>query len=191
MIIDNAFDDFRDKLISKFNNINWSPILGDIENVIKTSIDRNFSEGGRFGNDNPFGGGSNKWIVSKAAEKRGGQTLLDDGNLVKSVNINISYKSNQISIEVGSNLPYAAIHNFGGTIQRAARSKLYTQNRYKTTTTKHTKGQYKKGTSWGQGDTVGEHTITIPARPFLVLQDEDIDKIKQIVSNYIFKVVFN
>lgn len=184
MIIDNAFDDFRDKLISKFNNINWSPILGYIENVIKTSIDRNFSEGGRFGNDNPFGGGSNKWIVSKAAHKRSGQTLLDTGRLASSVDVNISYKGNQISIEVGSNLPYAAIHNFGGTVKQYSRSKLYTQNRKKS-------GQYKKGTTWGQGDTVGEHTITIPARPFLVLQDEDIDKIKQIVSNYIFKVVFN
>lgn len=191
MILDNAFDNFASQMIKKFNDINWSPIIPKLEQVVATSIDRNFSEGGRFGTDNAFGGGSQKWTVSKRAIKQSGQTLVDSGLLAGSVQIRIGQRGNGLSIEISSNRPYAAIHNFGGTIQRAARSKLYTQNRYKTATSKHTKGQYKKGTSWGQGDSVGEHTITIPARPFLVLQNEDILKMKEIISNYIFRVVFN
>lgn len=188
MILDNAFDDFASQMIKKFANINWSPIIPKLEQVVATSIDRNFSEGGRFGTDNPLGGGSQKWTKSKRAIKQSGQTLVDSGLLASSIQIRISQNGNKLNIEVGSNRPYAAIQNFGGTIQRAARTKTYTQSRY----TKGTKkGQYKKGTSWGQGDTVGEHTITIPARPFLVLQNEDILKMKEIISNYIFRVVFN
>jgi len=188
MIVYNTFDDFRDRLISKFNNINWSPILPAIREVIKTSIDRNFSEGGRFGDDNDFGGGNQKWIVSKASERRSGQTLVDTGRLASSVTINISYSGNKLNIEVGSNLPYAAIHQFGGVIKQGASSKLYTQNRY---SKGKKKGSFKKGTTWGQGGTVGEHTITVPARPYLVLQNEDIEEIKKIVSDHIFKVIFN
>lgn len=188
MIIDSALDDFASQIIKKFAGINFSPIIPKLEQVIQTSIDRNFSEGGRFGNDNEFGGGNQKWIESGRAKKQSGQTLIDSGQLSSSIVINISQSNGGLNIEISSNKPYAAIQNFGGTINKPASSKTYTQNRYKQGSKK---GQYKKGTKFGQGATVGEHTITLPARPFLVLQNEDIVQMKNIISNYIFRTVFN
>ena len=161
--------------------LDFTPILPQITQVIKTSIDRNFSEGGRYG-DEQFGGGSGKWNPSKRAIKQHGQTLDDSGQLAESINVNVYSENGGIHVEIGSNKPYAAIQQHGGTIQRAAHSRLYTQNRI---VKGPRKGQFKKGTKYGQGSEVGAFQIIIEARPYLVLQDEDIQEIQQIVIDHI------
>lgn len=57
-----------------------------------------------------------KWEKSKAATKRGGRTLTDQGHLFKS----ITHKAEKYSVTFGANITsfgsvvYAAIHQFGG-----------------------------------------------------------------------------
>ena len=174
-----SVDKFGRDMIDFFRNIDFSPIFPQIRTVIQTSISRNFSEGGRYGNDNIMDGGSNKWTKSKRAIKQSGQTLRDTGQLAASIRVDVTQTGHTIFIEVGSNKPYAAIHQFGGDIQRAAHSKLYIQHRAEN-------GKFEKGTKFGKGGvTVGPYTIHIEARPFLVIQDEDIEEIQQIIVTFL------
>ncbi len=177
-----ALEQFGRELINTFQHIDFSPILPVIREVIQTFISRNFSEGGRYGSENIFGGGGKTWTVSKRALKKNGQTLRDTGQLAASIFVNILQNGNDIVVEVGSNKPYAAIHQFGGEIKRAASSRLYKQNRYKRGPKK---GQYKKGTTFGQGATTGPYTIKILARPYMVIQNEDLEEIEQIIQIFI------
>lgn len=150
----NDLNQLSQQIITMFNNINWSPILPQIDNVITVSIDRNFSEVGRFGSENKYGGGRDKWKPSKRAIREKGQTLSkSSAGLASSIRVNVTQDNGKINIEIGSNKPYAAIHNFGGVTGR-------------------------------------NHKTTLPARPFLVLQDEDIEEIQYIISEYL-KRYFN
>ena len=63
-----------------------------------------------------------------------------------------TYRADSNSTEIGSNLKYAAIHHFGGTI-RAKRAKAL---------------RFRIGDTW-----VMKKAVTIPARPALGVNDED------------------
>ncbi|RNL99745.1 phage virion morphogenesis protein, partial [Dickeya undicola] len=58
--------------------------------------------------------GRPKWLVSLAAEDRSGQTLRETGRLAASVSTD--YDSSHATI--GTNVVYAAIHQFGGKTGR-------------------------------------------------------------------------
>lgn len=169
----------------KIEAIDFNKVNRSIAEVIKNSIDRNFSEGGRWGNQNIYRGGGFEWIISKAARMRNGKTLSKTGRLRSSIisSVKVSYKNGAITINVGSNLKYAAIHQFGGRIDQAARSNVYRNNRYKRGSKK---GKYKKGMSGEtKGTTYGSKVIIMPARPYIVLQDEDINLIHRILKDFI------
>jgi phage gpG-like protein len=86
---------------------------------------------------------------------------------------------------MGSNLEYARIHQFGGTIKTKARSEIFIRTKYKSGAKK---GQFKKLSKdmskrkMGQGYTYGDGSIDIPARPYLVLQDEDVIQILNLMQ---------
>lgn len=149
---------------------NLTPVMNTIGQIIRTSVIKNFEEGGR----------PQKWQPSERAEREGGQTLIDSARLRNS----IAAKASNNKVEVGTNVVYAAIHQFGGKINMAARSELFVRNRYKRG---GKKGQFKKGTAAGRGHTIGAHSIPIPARPFLAVQAEDWTEIKKAITDHILK----
>ncbi len=181
--LDKSLENFHKQLLEKITSVSYQEAVPEIEQIVRTSIDRNFSEGGRFG-DGLFGGGHNKWEPSKRAIKQHGQTLLDKGILASSIQVSIEQQGVELIINAGSNLPYAAIHNFGGKIHIPARSRLYVQQRY---SRGPKKGQFKKGTKFGQGYTTKSYTIKMPQRPYLVLQDADIVNILNAIARCILK----
>ena len=196
MEIEQILDNFQAEFQNKFHAIDFSPCFPKVIQIIKNSIDRNFQEGGRYGNDNPFGGGSQKWPVSHRAKKdkgykgktRSGKTLIDTGQLVASIQVSITQSGSAIQIDVGSNKDYAKIHNEGGTIQKESREG---SAKWKVTGNKKTGYKYKfaKANSKTKNTIerkfkVGAYTITIPKRPYLVLQDEDIQQIINTFSEY-------
>jgi phage gpG-like protein len=172
---------FEQYLYNKFQTIDFNPILKDIETVISSSIARNFKEGGRFGNE-ILGGGSNKWKPSIRSTNQSGETLRDTGILRNSISVDVKQVGNGLQIQLKSGTNYSAIHNFGGIIKRAASSKIYIQNRF---SRGPKKGKFKKGTTSGRGTTNGSYTISMPARPFLVIQDEDILEIKDLIMEFL------
>lgn len=56
----------------------------------------------------------NVWPASERVKREGGQTLVNHARLVQS----ITYQTTDTSLEVGSNVVYAAIHQLGGRTGR-------------------------------------------------------------------------
>ena len=92
------------------------------------------------------------WKPSLRALITGGKTLLDTGRLVGSI---VSEATDR-SVEVGTNVIYAAIHQFGGTIRGKA-GKL----------------QFRLA----NGQFVTKDAVTMPARPFLGVSSDDEQEI--------------
>lgn len=111
------------------------------------------------------------WKKSRRAEKAGGQTLVDKGRLRDSV----TYEATGREVEIGSNVIYAAIHQFGGVI----------------------KAKTPKGLAFsipgaiadsGEDELVNVMSVTIPPRPFLPtdgLAPEDQEAITDLVELWI------
>lgn len=137
---------------------------------MKRSIGENFSAGGRPKKWKPIKrntmiaklGGKGKVFgkrgkIKKAARRKIGKNkiLVDSSRLVRSIN----YRVVSDGVLIGSNLDYAAIHQFGGIAGRGA------------------------GRSSRSGGSTG--TAIIPARPYLVVQKEDDVAIASIMEQHL------
>jgi len=150
-------------------------LAGDLENAVQSNFR---TEGARL----PGG----KWKELKPAtikRKKGNASILvGKGNLQNS--IARSFNNNEAL--AGTNLPYAAIHQFGGTINMAARSEIFKR-------TKNKKGKFKKLPKdfpkrvLGRGYTFGAYQINIPARPFLAVNEDDWATMLGHVVEYVLK----
>lgn len=108
------------------------------------------------------------WAKRKRTDKRrpGRAILMDRGRLRSSIRARVSGPD----VIFGTDVPYARIHNEGGTIKRHARSELFVRNRYK----RGAKGKmfggmgaFKKGTTPGKGMTFRAHEVRMPKRQFM------------------------
>lgn len=89
------------------------------------------------------------WLPSRRAREQGGQTLTDTARLRQS----ITHRAGPDSAEVGTNVVYAAIHQFGGTIVPKSAPKLVF--------------------TLPDGTLVFVDKVTIPARPFIGVSSDD------------------
>ncbi len=138
---------------------NLTPAFREIGQIVRSSVIKNFMEGGRPEKWKPHAestilGSIRKGYFTKkgklrepiSRKLRKGKVLINTGRLMKS----IKSKAFSDRVEVGTNVIYSAIHQFGGKAGR--------------------RGQ-----------------ITIPARPFLLIQDEDWKEIKSALTSYLMK----
>lgn len=151
--------------------IDKQKILKLIGERVVFSVSKTFREGGR-----PI-----KWERSKRPYQqhrskkdkklREGKTLIDTGTLRRSIH----YVVGENSVNVGTNVVYAKIHNEGGVISKT--ESVRSHNRQITTS---------KGT---KNITVRAHTrnksIVIPKREFLLIQPEDERYFEKILSREI------
>ena len=85
--------EFNDTEIKELQRLLANPesllmgVMPMIADIINTSIDTNFQEGGRYGSDNEYGGGSQKWAPSQRAIEEGGKTGLDTGRMGASIQV--------------------------------------------------------------------------------------------------------
>lgn len=169
------------------------PVLHRVSAFIQTIIDKNFSQQGRWdGNTKDIGlfsGGTQKWHPLAESTKKIYQrlgysldpTLRRSGHMYNSIDI---YPKGESSIILSSNSEYGAIHNFGGTINIPSRTQT---NKHKL----NIKGQpvFAKKSAVGKKITeknviIPAYKITIPARPFLTLTDEDLIEILEELKKY-------
>ena len=114
---------------------------------------------GRFdAEEDPEG---NKWKPSRRAQEEGGMTLTDAAILRRS----IEYAATSDKVMVGSNLPYARIHQKGGTIKPKT-------------------GKYLKFKGRG-GNDVFVKEVTIPARPYLGVSADDMEEVKATLEDFL------
>lgn len=99
------------------------------------------------------------WQPSARALAEGGQTLTDRGHLRAS----ITHRADSESVEWGSNLVYAAIHQLGGVIR----------------------AKTARGLRFPVGDGYAiVQSVTMPARPYLGLDDGDEVEIREILAEH-------
>lgn len=129
------------------------PMMDEIGGMLVASTVQRFEQGVA-----PDG---TPWKESIRAREQGGQTLVDSARLKQS----ITHRPAPGQVEVGTNVIYAAIQQFGGTITaKSARALVFRI----------------PGAGWA---TVS--SVTIPARPFLGLSDEDAAEIPRIVVDHL------
>lgn len=142
-----------DRMVEKLNNP--SQFLEDVGAVILESIFTNFSVGGR---------------PSWTPTKKGNKPLVGTGTLMNTYSVERTPTS--IHIVWGGGLPYAHIHNSGGSIPHPGSSKK----------------QAFIGSRDGKlvvTDYTRPHAIPMPQRKFVMFQQQDIDKITQMWNEYI------
>ena len=129
--------------------------------VVRESVRTNFAAGGR----------PDEWDELK---HRKGQPLRDTGRLQNSITSRVSGKV----VYVGTNVKYAAVQQFGaakgsfGTVVAHVKGHDRTRNGKTYQVRPHTRRQKAP---WG----------TIPARPFLMVQEEDKVAIRAVLADYI------
>lgn len=143
-----------------------TPAMKIIGSIVRTSIIRNFEKSGRP-----------RWAKhSKMTEKRrgkGAKILMAQG-FAGGLAASINYRAHKKSVEIGTNKIYGAIHQFGAKKGSfgAVVAKIKAHLRKGVKVKAH---ERKMKLPWGD----------IPARPFLMVQDEDWVEIRAALNDYI------
>jgi len=94
-------------------------------------------------------------------------------------------------VAIGTNVRYAAIHQFGGIITRKARSRTLAFTKSGRFMSRKAAGRRKTGSTriaFARERTApsrfGMIHIDMPARPYLVVQEEDLAGISKILIDY-------
>jgi phage virion morphogenesis protein len=99
----------------------------------------------------------------KARQKKG-QVPIQILTATKALNASIFYQVEVDALKVGSGLPYAAIHQLGGVINKPART----------------------GRAFGRDNvSIPAHTISMPARPYLGVSAEDETIIIELAEDWL------
>lgn len=130
-------------------------------------------------------GPDGKWqpLSPRTAAKRTGRRQRGTAHILRDTTRlyqSITGEASDTEASVGTNVLYAAPHQLGATIQMPAREQdihLGRTNRGR----RFVKASAKRKETMRV--TIGAHTIKIPARPFLYLDDEDEAEIQHIVED--------
>jgi phage virion morphogenesis protein len=139
-----------------------------------TSTQRRFEQG-RAPDGSP-------WPPSLRALAAGGKTLILSARLMQSQ----TFIAADSGVEVGTNVIYAAIHNFGGIIKQAAREAvLHFKHNARTGRTRFARANSKA--NYAKKAQIGARTIVMPKRTFLGLDDDDNREVIAIAQDWIVK----
>ncbi len=117
-----------------------------------TSTQRRFEQG-----EGPDG---SPWPPSIRALVEGGKTLIDSARLMSS----ITHRASDAGVEVGTNVLYAAVQQFGATITAKSAKAL----------------RFKVAGRWAT-----KQQVTIPPRPFIGLDQDDEREIVAIAQDWL------
>lgn len=163
-----------------------TPAMKGIGRVLKTGAQLRFRSG-----KSPDG---RSWQQSHRAREEGGQTL----SLTRRLRNSITYRAEHDSVEVGTNVVYAAIHQFGGIIRAKngpflaipitpeARAAGSPRNMPNLVVTQSIKGQFMLvDKDSGTVHYLLKKQVKIPARPFLGASDDDRTELLRIMDEHL------
>ena len=162
-----------------------SPAMRSMARVLKTGAQLRF----RTATD-PDG---NPWLKSRRVSEGGGQTL----SLTRRLRNSLTTAADQNTATVGTNVAYAAIHQFGGVIRAkrgpflaipitaAARSAGSPRNMTGLHVWQTLKGQFVMGTDKGIVHFLLRRQVTMPARPFLGASDSDRAELLSVLQQHL------
>ncbi len=119
------------------------------------------------------------WTPSRRARKSGGKTLTKTARLRRSITRAVRARE----VLVGSNVVYAAIHQFGGDIRQKARGQrlLIDDERGGFVSPRARKGGLQRIVDAA----IPARDISLPARPFLGVSEADRAALARIVSRHL------
>ncbi|MFN7000266.1 phage virion morphogenesis protein [Thermaurantiacus tibetensis] len=132
--------------------VDFTPAMEAIAGVMEEAVRDRFADG-----QAPSGA---PWLPSRRAREEGGRTLVDTRRLLES----ITQRATATSAEVGTNIIYAAIHQFGGTIRPRRGRALKTP-------------------------AGPRRAVSMPARPFLGFGAVERQEIPQILARHIARAL--
>ena len=141
------------------------PFLQDCGLVLIRSVAQNFKTGGR-----PV-----RWEKSVRAENTGGQTLVQTARLKNSITFDV----NGNTLTLGSNVKYARIHQLGGKIDKNVTVKKHWRLMTKAF------GKPIAARSVLVKSHERKMNVTMPARPFLMVQEADWRIIRRIYADHV------
>lgn len=148
-----------------------TPVMKVIGEIVRTSVVRNFEKGGR----------PKKWApLSKttlARRKKGGGILRVQG-FAGGLMGSITARAYPDKVVIGTNKIYAAVHQFGAKKGQFGRVPVARKigSAGRSGATLYSRG-WLMSVPWGD----------IPARPFLMVQDEDWGEIKKTLGRFILR----
>jgi phage virion morphogenesis protein len=165
-------DKFVRSLTGLVGGVDLTPLYQEIGEIMLASIDRNFREGGRFGTqdaDGQWTGGPSKWIESKRAsgkpvELKGGRDSR--GKFRKK---GATEPAGQTLLDTGQ---------LAASITYSATSSGVTIGSNKVYAAIHQFG----------GQTGRNKAVTLPARPYNVVQEEDLEEIQAAAEDFFKRV---
>ena len=162
------------ELIKKLEN--RAPLMREMAAAMGDAVEENFAQQGR-----PAWMG---WSPAYARHRRGGKILQKSGRLAASIT---QYSTND-EATVGTNVKYARIHQEGGEISIPARSQkaYYRQNKDGSVGNRFVK---KSRSNFEQWNTIGAYKIKMPARPFLHLTEDDVEKMESTAEQYLKRIL--
>ncbi len=151
--------DFR-KLQRALKNLSEAEIK-DLNKVVGQDLRRSTLKRFTTGKD-PEG---KKWVESRSANEDGRKVLIDSARLRNSIKV----KSDRRGVAVGTNTIYAKTHQYGDK-DRVIRAK------------NGKKLKFKVNGNWRSKQSI---KVTIPARPFLGISEDDVRNIKNTMNDFI------
>lgn len=145
--------------IKKLENVDFKSVSNALAEVGRTSTIERFKK--------QVGPDGKTWPDSTRVKEIGGRTLTDTGGLRKSIRSKVS----NTGFALGTNLKYAATHQFGdqGRVIRARNKKAL---------------RFRVG---GQWVTKKKVIVNIPARPYLGFNDDDIEEMIGTIEDYLLE----
>lgn len=170
---------------------NLTPVLQEFAQIILRSITKNVQQGGRYtpGALQELRGGGERWAPlagSTIAERRRlgywpGKILQRTGQGQQSIQVRVD--TNRVI--VSSNKPYMRAHQFGATVRVPAYTRTYYFERVKKGKRTVIRWAKKGRHDFTRTVRVPGRTFQVPARPWLLLQDEDVEQMLLALRRYI------
>lgn len=148
---------------------NTSGVMGQIARYMKTSTQLRFRA--------QAGPDGQKWWPSNRAQKEGGQTLRNSSNLFN----NITWRATSRSAEAGTNVVYAAAHQFGIR-------KIISIRPHRRETKRSKDGRVSVKSSPVRGHA---RLMFLPRRPFLGFSNQDRSRILEILRRHLAQAAGN
>ncbi len=149
------------------------PILDEIGAAMVQRTQERFHKG--------EGPGGAKWQPSRRALKEGGKTLIDTARLMQS----IAHRVTADGVEWGTNVVYAAIHQFGGVVERQARTQTLAFGRDGRFASRASARRRKGGAVKVAIAELFAFSFKMPARPYIGFDETDRKIVEDILGNRI------
>lgn len=169
------------------------PLGGDMTRPM-TSIGRVLKTAAQMRFRSTSGPDGREWLQSRRAREEGGQTL----SLSRRLRNSLTYAATRDSVAVGTNVVYAAIHQFGGIIRAksgpflaipitaAARAAGSPRNMQGLAIAQSLKGQFMLVDSkTGTVHFLLRRQVTMPARPFLGVSSGDESSVLRVLQDHL------